>query len=729
MVKTKKFEVDARTILQLGRDSIKDHTTALVELVKNSYDADAKQVVVEIYCAMEDSTQHYIRIADNGFGMSEEIIDDNFLRIGFSEKKHKKRSQSGRRKTGEKGIGRIAADRLGAKLTLKSKSLKSLTQGLIINWDDFDVDKKKLSDIEIQVIEKPIIKIPNNNPTGTEIIIEKLRQIWTEKNIEVLYSELSTLVSPFDDETGFEVKVKTDISNIYKDVKVEATILDAAEVNIEMEYDGIQKSIDYYISDRKYNVESLESVSIDNIIYREEASEGDEPKLRCGPIKMKLLFIPRDSTSLKRSTFASLTSFRKSLDEYVGIKIYRDSIAVKPYGYKNSELGDWLGLASRKAQNPAGVGRKDYRVTSNQIVGAAFITRDDNPNLHDSASREGLVQNEAYYDLEAVVFKGIQVLEAHRHMMEVQTKKKTSSSSPKKQKNKNGKSKSDRIDNITENISKIGQNLRDIGQKFSKSSKDDNQVNNLSSALVSTADSLDKQTEKLHVVIEELLNENRVLNGLATLGISTAVFGHETQSALSIMKQASSNAKDFLSFKTPDINEAIKEVKKIYKYSKLVAGWGSFALARVKIEKRKNPTNYQVNEIIENAINEIKPAFKSSDIEIKFQLEKIISKVYPMDIEAIIFNLMTNSFQACKQRSQNRKIVVSLFRENMRKVKGYIISVEDSGPGIAKEFIHKIWEPLFTTKINSDRSPTGTGLGLTIIESIVDELNGQVNVM
>ena len=79
----KKFKIDARLILQLGRDSIKDHSTALIELVKNSFDADASKVEVEIYCKGESKG---IRVADNGFGMTGTEIEDNWLRIGFSEK-------------------------------------------------------------------------------------------------------------------------------------------------------------------------------------------------------------------------------------------------------------------------------------------------------------------------------------------------------------------------------------------------------------------------------------------------------------------------------------------------------------------------------------------------------------------------------------------------------------------------------------------------------------------
>src|ERR687890_2363834 len=115
----KAFTVDARAILTLGRESIKDHTTALVELVKNSYDADADKVEVEIYVGVP---QPYIRVADNGGGMTERQVENNWLRIGYSEKKTQRVSKLKRRKTGEKGIGRLSADRLGSLLELRTKA-------------------------------------------------------------------------------------------------------------------------------------------------------------------------------------------------------------------------------------------------------------------------------------------------------------------------------------------------------------------------------------------------------------------------------------------------------------------------------------------------------------------------------------------------------------------------------------------------------------------------------
>lgn len=724
MRKTKHFTVDARTILQLGRDSIKNHTTALAELVKNSYDADATNVELEIYCTNPKPDLNYIRVADNGFGMSEKVIDDNWLRIGFSEKREKKRSKKNRRKTGEKGIGRIAADRLGATLILTTKEEEDTPQSLKVNWDDFDVTGKSLSDIDIEVIEKPKLNFPLDSRTGTEIKIKKLRQVWTKENIEELYQELSTLVSPFSGIEDFKIELKTDITPEYKDIKVESTFLDAAEISLDIEFDGKQDTLTYYIDNRRHGQQFLEEIKISQIIHREN-NDTPQDRLLCGPFKFRLLFYLRDSSILERSNFSSLREFKKTLDQYIGIKVYRDQISVKPYGFPNYQSGDWLDLAERKTQDPAGVRRSSYRISPNQLVGAVFITRDDNPELRDSAAREGLVENEAFNDLKEAILRGVMVLEAHRHSIESQNVAKDRSSAKKRP------PKSSRFEGISNQLSLIGDDLRQIGRQLKLPSPGALATEHLSKSIEDTADKLEAGRGEMNVVFEELLDENRVLSGLATLGITTAVFGHETQSGINTLRQSAQNAKEYLSFPTPKVGKSLEELKKVDKYSKLVAGWGSFALARIRSEKRKNPKPQPIHEILDTAIKEIQPAFDSSSILLKFkQDEKVISKVYPMDIEAIIFNLLTNAYQACKQVSRLRRVEVILTRCDIKKKKGYKISVTDSGPGIAKEFIDEIWKPLFTTKIGKkDGESGGTGLGLTIVESTVNELEGEVTVI
>jgi len=210
---TKYFTIDARTVLTLGRDSIKDYKTAILELVKNSYDANAN--LVEIKISQNDDL---IRIADNGVGMTSKELETGWLRIGYSAKRDKKLTSSNRRKTGEKGIGRLSADRLGSSLDLISASSAKKVNGLKIKWNSFDVNGKELSKIPIEEIEDPKIYIPvlkgntvSNN--GTELKIRGLRQLWTAEDIIGLYDELSLLTPPFKGvKEDFTIKLDTDIS-------------------------------------------------------------------------------------------------------------------------------------------------------------------------------------------------------------------------------------------------------------------------------------------------------------------------------------------------------------------------------------------------------------------------------------------------------------------------------------------------------------------------------------
>ena len=709
-IDSKYFSIDARTILQLGRDSIKEFSTALVELVKNCYDADASNVEIEIITKTGDGL---IRISDDGFGMTEEIIDDNWLRIGFSEKKKKKYSQQKRRKTGEKGIGRIAADRLGRELVLLTSSKESTPQGLKVNWELFDVDNKSVSDIPINNLPNPNPKLPNDSKFGTEILITNLRHSWSDLDVEKLYIELSTLTSPFSNDENFKINLKTDINLKYKNINIESTFNDAAEIELSVEYDGKSKKITYYLENRRYKGEEfIQKIPIKRLIFGNTNSD----VLRCGAFNIKLMFFLRDSSVMERSNYSKLSEFREVLDRNIGVKIYRDDIAVKPYGYADSEYGDWLGLAARKATNPAGLGREGYSITPNQLVGAVFIKRDENISVKDSSGREGLIETDEFNDLRNAVLGAIQVLESHRVEMNKREQGEIKEKNKSKTITKTPKSK--KLELITNELVNASVLLKDVEIAVNKNEK-------VYGSLLKSQEIIINVGKDINETIVELLNERRTLNGLATLGITTAVFGHETESSISLLKQASSNAHAHLSFEDPDIIKSRKELIKVLKYSKQVGSWGEFALSRITKDKRTNPVSRRIQNIIRDVVDDVQPMIEGATIIIKKNIiDKVYSKVYPLDIEAILFNLITNAYQACLQ-VDHREIQVTLLHEKREGIKGYSMIVEDNGPGIAAEFLNRIWEPLFSTKIGSKRKKAnGTGLGLTIVDSIVNELGG-----
>ena len=701
----KKFTIDARTILTLGRDSIKDHTTALIELVKNSYDADATQVLIEIFCK---GSNKFIRIADNGCGMNEDTVDKKWLRIGYSDKRVNKVSKLHRRKTGEKGIGRISADRLGSTLILKTKSDRSRVFGLNVNWDDFNVEGKDLSTIAIKTLDAPIIKLPAKNATtGTELTIEKLRQRWTKEDIENLFNELSILIPPFEKVEDFEITLRTDVTEEFNG-KVKSPFYQTADIELTAEIKDA--TIFYSIKSRNdghIEKQPREKIKWDQLLQGTTYDSNDSYKSPTfGPTKVKLLFYPREASTLE-GTSLRLSDLREFLDKNVGVKIYRDGIRVKPYGNPDDSEGDWLGLAERKTREPAGIARPTWRVGANQLVGAVFVGRDTNPHLVDSSSREGLIQGESFNQLRAFVMGCLRLLETYRHKV-VSEKDKSPGQKA---------SPSEDVTVLHKELTVLKKDLIEIKTKMpSGSSKPVNRTLDQ----VATVTEKIKETEKS---LEELVSQARVLRGLATIGIASAVFGHETQSAMSEFIAATYAAGRLLTKDAPKITIALEEIEKAKKYANQVSAWGAFALTRVQRDKRRRK-RINISKVISDTIKDVDAVFKGSNIDIESLLPTVEGRTFAMDIEAILLNLLTNAYTACQQKGRARKILVAIKESKVKNIKGVEIIVADTGPGINSKFISRIWDPLFTTKVDKDGKEIGTGLGLSIVSSIVDDLKG-----
>ena len=244
--------MDVGVIASLGRDSIKDHTTAILELVKNSYDAGA--TIVEIEIKLHDKNP-FIRIADNGCGMTEYDIDHNWLRVGYSEKRKDKYINK-RRKTGEKGIGRLSADRLGAILEVRSRTPEDGDISIVLNWNSFNQMGKNIEDIEFDFYNKDVpINIPRNiqnssEPiSGTELLIRELRQEWTKADFEDLYKQLSLLISPFDNQVDFSIRLVTGEDEKYEQVNI-SEISDYFEVKLDATFDPEKEIVTYDIWER-----------------------------------------------------------------------------------------------------------------------------------------------------------------------------------------------------------------------------------------------------------------------------------------------------------------------------------------------------------------------------------------------------------------------------------------------------------------------------------------------
>src|SRR5205085_2354735 len=134
------FTVDSALLAELGEKLVESAHVALVELVKNSYDADATKVTVSLKPQSRGGPE--IEVSDNGSGMTFEEIEKYWMRIATTHKRKNDLSpRYGRPRTGSKGIGRFSCRRLGEKLRLTSVAALGKNRfqrtDVLFNWPDF----------------------------------------------------------------------------------------------------------------------------------------------------------------------------------------------------------------------------------------------------------------------------------------------------------------------------------------------------------------------------------------------------------------------------------------------------------------------------------------------------------------------------------------------------------------------------------------------------------------
>ncbi|MBA7537713.1 hypothetical protein ES705_29982 [subsurface metagenome] len=235
------FKPHARLLLQLGDQLIRNESIALLELVKNSYDADATNVNIKME-NIDNCEKGIIIVEDNGTGMDMEILQNVWMEPGsdykeklYSDKKIK--SRYNRVPLGEKGIGRFAVHKLGNEIELISKKKNSNEIYLQIDWKSFK-DAKYLKDVPISINERIKPEYFTDNKTGTKIIIRRLKTSWNRLMIREIFRSLNSLCSPFDSPGSFKINFDIDETEWLKELLLWKDVKDHALFKVECEIEG-----------------------------------------------------------------------------------------------------------------------------------------------------------------------------------------------------------------------------------------------------------------------------------------------------------------------------------------------------------------------------------------------------------------------------------------------------------------------------------------------------------
>lgn len=390
------FRPRARLLSLLGEQLISDQAVGLIELVKNSYDADATRVDVAILGLSTTETTR-IEVRDNGSGMSRGDIEEKWLSPAIDhkerQKKAKSRSSRGRLPIGEKGVGRFAVHQLGRQFTLITRTADQPEVVLEIDWDTFDSGDTFLDDVPVTLFERTP-ELFTDDQTGTYMLIKRARANWSESMLAKVHRALRRLQSPHKAMSDFRISLRCPDYPAYERID-SSDILEHAHY-VFRGYVTPEGWLDYEYRCQHPAVPERRNTEDDSnlipLAHKEMASFNENG---CGPFHLTFYVWDRTQEYLNQSGVA-----RADLDAMSGVSLFRDGLRVLPYGEAGN---DWLDLDKERINNPS------QRIGNQQIIGFVEVQQEETPGLRDKTNREGLIDNIAFRDLRALVRAAINV--------------------------------------------------------------------------------------------------------------------------------------------------------------------------------------------------------------------------------------------------------------------------------------------------------------------------------
>lgn len=442
-----RFEIAAAVVFRLGEELITDVVQALVELVKNSYDADATWANVKITTPIQGAEPNTpealgeIVVEDNGHGMTAQDVERGWLMIADSVKKPMKEggrtTSCGRTPVGDKGLGRLGVQRLGHDVEIVSRVKDPNVDELFLSfsWHDF-ISVKKLSDVPVKLATQS----RSADRPGTRITVRSLKDIdqWTETDARSkLQRSLSELISPFKEVRDFTVTVTLDGEEV-PIVEIAEKLRETASVRYELVYDGTSLNVTGKVKlDFVERVQAKEDKAILQKLLREDegrsffdyllenetsnrppqlsfcenskwfvnfnyelpladlggARLSDEEIANPGKFRGEIDYILVDNIDLEDHVWDSQKDFRDYVREFSGIRVYRDGFGIR--------LGeDWLNLGRQQTS-----GGSVYGIRPKNVIGFIAISARDNAVLLETTSREGFQKTPHYLNFYSLLQK------------------------------------------------------------------------------------------------------------------------------------------------------------------------------------------------------------------------------------------------------------------------------------------------------------------------------------
>jgi len=667
----KSFSISPRVLAHLGEDLIKNESIALLELVKNSYDACATKCIVKFNTKKNLETSEYnlieIIIEDNGFGMDIDVIEKIWLDVGTDYKlKNLKPNLCNRIPLGEKGIGRLTIHKLGEKIELTSKKENSKEVKLTIDWSNLN-KVKRIEDFKIKVIENSVPSVFKKN-NGTRIEIRKLKTKWGKKQIRDVYRALTSLNSPFGETNeNFSVKIEGEKEFFeglptFEDIKDSALYYGKCKMNgdriVEFKYEF--KPWDTLSKIDKGRIKTTNQLPPNELFIVDTSKYHNRINLdnfKIGPIEFDVIIFEKDA-QIFNYVNAEKTSIITYLNANGGIRVFRDGIRVYDYGERDN---DWLGIDIKRVSRVGG------RVSNNIILGSVKINRKDSTNLKEKTNREGFIENKSYN-----VF-----VDAVNYALSLIVKERNSD----KQKLTTLYKKHKIVEPVLSDLDEV---IRIVEDEIDK-----NETKN-------------EILKYLNRIGEQYKEVKEILIKSANAGLNLSVVIHEIEKLIAAL--------------TGSIER--RELKKAENISRMLEKIIRGYMAMIKKSSIKKT---RLAEIVEEALNNYEFRFSDHKIEIisNYKQNSLYASLAKAESISVLTNLLDNSiYWLSYARIENRKISVYITDQ----IKGYnSIIVSDNGPGFNIPTDVAI-EPFITGKPHN----IGSGLGLHIANEMMNAMKGKL---
>ncbi|HYG38086.1 MAG TPA: ATP-binding protein [Cytophagales bacterium] len=709
-----KIRPAGRHIVTIGRDLIKDKYAAIVELVKNAYDADSPSCKVSLLPFIKNDTKGIkVIIKDEGHGMSYETVVDKWMVPSTDDKLERGKSPGQRTMQGKKGIGRYSASIIGDDLVLETVDEKGDLTTLYLIWEQFQ-RAKYLQDVDI-LIEN----FSTNRPSGTEIIIvgsEVHLNEWNVKQLQQLKFELKKLIPPVDpkefaieaDIENFKIHLElgnfpfegysniTEIVEPYPlfelyDYRISGTVSTEGKTRLKFQNNRVKQS----------PIEEIKEFKI--LLNQNKNGKGNESY--CGEVKIDFRVFDRDANSidgliergLKDPTTGEYVGRREAriiLDTFNGVGVYRNGFRLRPLGDPGY---DWLELDKERVQNPS------VKIGSDQIIGFIHIQSEEDSGLEEKSARDGIKETSEYLGLQEISKQILLKLEERRFIYRKNV----------------GLGRNNR--DLNEKINAL-YNFQDLKEKINKE-LDNAGVEEKKKELINKL-ILEKE-EKNNKIADELKQAIALYQGQATIGKIVNVILHEGRKPLGYFKNQIpliSEWKNELIEKHSHetLEKIVNRLSVIDEQSNIfIKLFGK--LDPLSSKRRDRKKDFNIRKIIDNVKDVFLSELNFQNIYYKIECDdKIACYGWPEDFYIAFTNLVDNSIYWLQSIEDRQKQISFKVYEDDKLL---IIEYRDNGPGIEKHLIESavIFEPEFSNKTGG-----GTGLGLAIAGEAIDRNSGEL---